>query len=100
MFNEELDLGEPVEEKDGVGSSRKAEGQAHHMDQIKQEMTSPGIVTDIRTLQNSSCASSLILNTVKAAFLYQSLIKIVKVNTHLESISQCSTSRKRTQGPM
>lgn len=36
MFNEELDLGEPVEEKEG-GTSRKSEGHTHPPDQLKQE---------------------------------------------------------------
>ncbi|XP_031616289.2 histone-lysine N-methyltransferase 2C isoform X5 [Oreochromis aureus] len=44
MFNEELDLGEPAEEKesgerkDGVGGSRKTDSSSHLVGQIKQEV--------------------------------------------------------------
>lgn len=35
MFNEDLDLGEPIQDKDRSGSCRKSEGHAH---QVKQEV--------------------------------------------------------------
>ena len=44
MFNEELDLGEPVEDKDGGGRSdvavgyRKTDSHTHLMGQVKQEV--------------------------------------------------------------
>lgn len=38
MFNEELDLGEPAEEKDGGGGSRKTDSSSQLVGQIKQEV--------------------------------------------------------------